>query len=587
MCAHSKSRITGLAKRLFPAFILSAFLPAVALALTPIAHTDVVPYQRIDHGSSFNFGVVAFSKAGIERVDFGISGQGYAGGAKSATAMRLNTRVASGSPGAVRSGGWEYYVTISAGEFSSNGPIRVTPTVYGNDAGSRTLPAVTMYVEGARDEPRTEAWVDPWGNGGAGTLNDDTDPFPTVAAAVAAIERANGDCDHAVMYLAEGTYNDVNEFGRGETVNTTNEWLTVTRESGARTENVKIDEHNSIWGGGRLKFQGITFTTAGRNDWALSLDGAWLDGCRLIGTNECIVQALPVREQDYVTNCYFYQTPIAFGVEQKLIRGNRLKGIRDDFGRYLTTFMDGILVVNNVVEGIYGTYEGCHSDVFQADSEIHNIIYFNNIFIDLRYQSIFADSDGNSSNIALVNNLFEFNATGSTNLRGWFFDHYDHLLLWHNTHTSRHASSAGNYDVFMAKRADCAGPMRRTNVSHIGNVWDAMHVNGRARADLGMDYLDNGNRLGNEAKYNHYMTGHTYGEHHSTGTGVINFDSPGSVTFGTPRSGSGLVNRLPSNLTGVPCDALGNVRDSRPDVGALELPRTPGMGVESHSIRAR
>ena len=48
-------------------------------ALTPIAHTDVVPYQRIQYGSSFDFGVVAFSKPGINRVDFAITGQGYTG----------------------------------------------------------------------------------------------------------------------------------------------------------------------------------------------------------------------------------------------------------------------------------------------------------------------------------------------------------------------------------------------------------------------------------------------------------------------------------------------------------------------------
>jgi len=547
------------------------FLPTVSFALTPIAHTDVVPYQRIEYGTSFNFGVVAFSKAGINRVEFVISGQGYSGGTKTSSPMTLNTRVATTSPGAERDGVWEYYVAISTSEFTSNGTITVTPTVYGNDSGTKSLPAVTLYVEGASNESPTEAWVDPWSNDGAGTLDDVTDPYPTIAAAVSAIESANGDCDYAKIYLAEGTYNDSNEFGSGETVDTTSEWLTITKESGANIENVIIDEDNSIWNGsGLVKFESVTFATDGASDWALNEDGSWLDGCRMIGTNQCIVQALPVANVDYITGCYFYQTPIAFGIEQKLARGNKLKETHDDFGRYLTNTSTGILVVNNELDENYGTYAGCHSDMFQADSEIHNIIYFCNIFTGLHYQSLFVDSDGDSSNIALVNNLFEFNDTGSTNLRGWLFDHFDHLLLWHNTSSSRHGSASGHYDLYIAKRADCVGTMRRTNVSHIGNVWDQMLMNTGAQTDLGTNYLDSGNSYGNEGKYNHYMTGSTYGENYSTGTSVIDFDTPGSATFGYPAAGSTIIDRLPSNLTGVPCDAYGNPRDSTPDVGALE-----------------
>lgn len=556
-----------------PLLLIVAATPA--WALTPIAHTDVVPFQRIEYGTSFDFGVVAFSKAGIDRVEFAISGQGYSGGKKTTSAMTLNTRVASDSPGITRSGVWEYHVTISAREFNSNGTITLAPTVYGNDSGMKALPAITMYVEGTSDERPTEAWVDPWDNDGIGTLGDETDPYPTIAAAVAAVESANGNCDYATIHLAEGTYNDSSEFGSGETVTTENEWLTITRESAASIENVEIDEDNAIWDGGNIKFQGVTFTADGKFDWALNEDGAWLDGCRLIGTNQCIVQALPVSDQDYVTSCYFYQTPIAFGIEQKLVRGNHLVGIQDDFGRYLRTFTEGILVVNNQVDGIYGDYHGCHSDVCQTDAEVHNIIYFNNIFVDLRYQSLFVDSDGDSSNIAFVNNLFEFNATGPTNLRGWLFDHFNHLLFWHNTHSSRHGSAAGHYDLILSKRADCVGTMTMTNVSYIGNVWDQKILGSRARRDMGADYLNRGNGYGNEAMYNHYMTGHTFGEHCTTGTGVIDFASPDSDTFGYPTADSGLIDAMPSNLTGVPCDAYGNKRDSFPDIGALEYTTRP------------
>jgi len=562
-------------------WLLFIILITSVSALTPIAHTDVVPRQRIEYGSSFDFGVVAFSKAGIDRVEFAISGQSYSGEVKVSREMTLNTRVASTSPGVERDGVWEYYVSISASEFSSNGMITVMPTVYGNDGGTKILNPVALYVESASDESPTEAWVDPWENDGTGTLDNSSDPFPTIVAAITAIEVANGDCDYAIVYLAEGIYNDIDEFGSGETIDTANEWLTITKESNASINSVIIDEDVSIWDGAYLKFKSVTFTTDGQWDWALMEDEVWLDGCRMIGTNECIVQALPVAQENYVTDCYFYQTPIAFGIEQKLIRGNKLEEIHDDFGRYLTDTQDGILVVNNELNQHYGTYEGCHSDCFQADSEIHNIIYFGNIFTGLHYQSMFIDSDGDSSDIALVNNLFEFDETGSTNLRGWFFDHFDHLLLWHNTHSSRHGSAAGNYDLYMAKRADCVGTMRRTSVSHIGNVWDQMLLNTGARDDMGFDYLDSGNAYGNEALYNHYMTGITYGENATTGTRVIDFYTYGSATFGYPVDGSVLIDALPSNLAVVPCDAYGNPRDSNPDIGALEystcVPMTIGQ----------
>ncbi|MBS3088949.1 hypothetical protein J4402_04205 [Candidatus Pacearchaeota archaeon] len=98
-----------------------------AIGLTPIARWDVVPYQRINAGETLNLGVVAFSKEGIDRVEFIISGQGYSGGMKTATEMSLNPQT----------GVWEYWVPLSASEFSSDGVINVEAVVYGRDGGVR------------------------------------------------------------------------------------------------------------------------------------------------------------------------------------------------------------------------------------------------------------------------------------------------------------------------------------------------------------------------------------------------------------------------------------------------------------------
>ncbi|MFC1878095.1 hypothetical protein ACFL2E_12640, partial [Thermodesulfobacteriota bacterium] len=153
-------------------------------------------------------------------------------------------------------------------------------------------------------------------------------------------------------------------------------------------------------------------------------------------------------------------------------------------------------------------------------------------------------------------------------------DEWDHLLVWHVTSGTRGSADSG-WNIWDYGDAD---PVTRTNVSYIGNVFRRFSMNRGSEAALGSDYLDSGNSNGNEALYNHFMTGTTYGENSTTGTGVINFDTPGSASFGSPRPGSVIVDRLPSNLTGVMCDALGKPRGSRSDVGALEAnpgPQTP------------
>ena len=182
------------------AFFVTLFLSSTAFALTPIARTDVVPYQRIEFGKSFNFGVVAFSKPGIDRVEFEILGQGYAGGVKRSSAMALNTRVVSEKYDGV----WEYFVPISASEFNSNGPVTVTPTVYDNEGNRRDLDPVTLIVEGASAGfNQHKAWVNPSASDGAGTVGDQTDPFPSITSAVSATQSANGGSSSGnIIYLA-------------------------------------------------------------------------------------------------------------------------------------------------------------------------------------------------------------------------------------------------------------------------------------------------------------------------------------------------------------------------------------------------
>ena len=566
---HLKSRVNSLRTYTFFAVLLFVFLPTVSFALTPIAHTDVVPYQRIEYGTSFNFGVVAFSKAGIDRVDFAISGQGYSGGTKSSSSMALNTRVASTSPGAEYPGVYEYYVTISASEFTSNGMITVTPTVNGNDGGTKSLPAVTLYVEGANDESPTEAWVDANTSDGAGTLNNDADPFPTISSAISAIETANGDCDYAVIYLAEDTYNtDIT----GSTI-TSDEWLTITRKSGADIAKVIIDEYGTSYNTNHLKMKGITLRSTGSGDKALSRDGAWIDQCRMIGPGRGYSFPHPVSGSgNYYTSSYIYA--VRFGIEGQasFVRGLDVHYLDDDFFQNKRDFM----AVNCKVDDTYGTYDENHTDIIQIYSNpFDNIIVYNLVATNIQYQSIFLNAGdgagGGSTNWALVNCLFEIRTKTPGGGRGWIHDKWNHLLLWHCTFGAYFPSDFPWGTLWLADYGNDGDDMEFDNTSFIGNVFRSLNIE-IGDAGYGNDFLDSGNSYGNEASYNHYeeTRGYEAGENYTTGTGVLDFDTPGSDTFGYPVDEAIIIDRLPSNLTGVMCDAYGNPRDSRPDVGALE-----------------
>jgi hypothetical protein len=579
---HLISRVNNLRTYTFFAVLLFLFLPTVSFALTPIAHTDVVPYQRIEYGTSFNFGVVAFSRAGIDRVDFAISGQGYSGGTKSSSSMALNTRVASTSPGAEYSGVYEYYVTISSNEFTSNGLITVTPTVYGDDAGTKELSAVTLYVEGESDESPTEAWVDMEGSDGTGTLDDDTDPFPTIASAISAIQTQNGDCDYATIYLVEDEYNT----GITGSTITNDEWLTITRASGASIENVILNQDGSSYNTTYIKVQGVTLYRSGHSRRALDTAGSWVDQCRIVGDAEAngppYSSDNPLVNEAYITSSSFYD--VSFGIIGNyidLVRGVSLGHSFDDF----TQNKSDVLFVNIRVNDIWGTYvqpaEGWHADFYQvyngscSGATRDNIIFYNVIATELQYGSIFLNgygSEGNAhTNFAFVNMFLEWR-NPTTNNRTWIFDKWNHFLMWHCTISISDTSpSSGFWKLSLSDYPDPCSPdtpHQHDNVSYIGNVLYGFDIMNNAR---GNTYLNSGNTYGNEAKYNHYETSGTNpGENYTTGRTVLDWDDPNSETYGYPMIGSSIVDRLPSNLTGVMCDARGNPRDSRPDVGALE-----------------
>ncbi len=128
-------------------------------ALTPIARWDVVPNQRITKGETLNVGVVAFSKAGIDRVTFTVSGQGYSGtNPVSATAMTHNAQT----------NVYEYWFPLNADSFSTNGVFTIQATAYGKDGGILTLPTYSFVVNATGTLAVPKAWVSTSGNNTTG-----------------------------------------------------------------------------------------------------------------------------------------------------------------------------------------------------------------------------------------------------------------------------------------------------------------------------------------------------------------------------------------------------------------------------------
>lgn len=107
-------------------FFCIAFLENAMCTLTPVARFDAVPYQRISAGEQINVGVVAFSMAGIERVEFTISGQGYKG---------ENPLVVNNMTYNPQTDVFEYWVPVKANDFTSDGVIEIEAVAIGKDGG--------------------------------------------------------------------------------------------------------------------------------------------------------------------------------------------------------------------------------------------------------------------------------------------------------------------------------------------------------------------------------------------------------------------------------------------------------------------
>jgi len=552
--------------------------------LTPIARWDVVPRQRINLGETLNCGVVAFSKAGINRVRFAISGQGYTGPATiDVTSMTFNPQTSV----------WEYWTPIHAADFQSDGIITVSATVIGKDGGVRdanTLPGkglepLELFVNRFGTLPANTAWVAVNGNDATGAVNNPARPFARMSIAMQALAAyQGGKADGGVVRLRPGNHEaDGGGIFGGETAVTQHEWITITHDpaAGGNPANTVIDRRGSgdltsMW----LKVCGLTLSAPEIINGGSSTDpdrdkrSVWLKDCTIIG-NLVSDRPFPVgsgwRGPHYYTECYITNQRRASGNGQnhRIMRNLTIINTREDI------FQAVPMGVNIYVAGV-DPGDGPdpeHADVIQSPGAVkgnavgmHNWVFYNVVATDLHYQALFSRTGAPAMDNAFVNCLFEMRTPVrpggvGTALGGM----YDHLLLWHCTFIgtgTTHKAVVGRTEIETFP----------SNSWLLGNLSVRGCLIDRYTCEVGSSLF---NQPYIEFRDNHYITpvGTTNTYNPDTVGGTISVGNPMIITntsapdFGGPAAGSILLNRITPPF--IPADAYGVPHGATADVGAL------------------
>ncbi|MCB9866871.1 MAG: hypothetical protein H6816_09600 [Phycisphaerales bacterium] len=553
--------------------------------LTPIARWDVVPRQRINAGETLNCGVVAFSKAGIDRVRFSISGAGYTGPSPiDVTVMTLNPRV----------NVWEYWIPISASDFTADGLVTIQATVIGNDGGVRdatTIPGtglepLELFINRYGSRPANVAWVDVAGNDASGAVNNPNRPFARISTAMQALATyQNGNADGALVRLRPGAHEaDNGGIFLGETAATEHEWITITNDPavGGSAANTAIDRKadsslTSDW----LAVRGLTLSGAAIINGGSSSDPdlrkrrVWLKDCIIIGGPES--RPFPVGSNwigpHYYTECFItgQRRASGNGQNQRLMRNLTITENREDVFQAVPCGIN--IFVDGVDPGDGPNPE--HADVIQSSGAVqgnaasmHNWIFYNVVATDLHYQALFTRTGAPALDNAFVNCLFEMrDPVRVGGIGSAMAGMYDHLLVWNCSFIgtgTQHETALGRPEALTIP----GGSWLMANVSVRGCLID------RYVCDVGGALFTHDDV---EFRDNHYNTPAGIGNSFTPDTtgGTITVGDPQIVTdvqspdFGAPASAaSPLVDRI--GAPPVPADARGTPRGAAADVGALE-----------------
>jgi hypothetical protein len=543
-------------------------------------------------GETLQAGVVAFSKHGIDEVQFHISGQGYSGSSpKTATSMTYNDRVDV----------WEYWVPISASEFASDGPITVEAVVIGNDGGVRDknttpgdgLESLTLYVNptwDATDQHRVgfdqRKRLHRTGEQFASR------PYRHIGVAMQALSSyQGGSADGATVRLLPGQphrrrWRGLRLRGRARGRRMDHHHATTPSFGGNKSNTKIVGQTEGDLTAYYLKAQDITLSApniinASSSDSNWTKYSVWLKDCDIEGGSSDF--EFPVgsgwRGPHYYTECLIKDQRRASGNGQnhKMMRNLTILNTREDCFQSVPYGIN--IFVDGSDPGSGSNPE--HSDVIQGppaigteNAKIHNWIWYNVVAKDLHYQGIFVRSGAVSKNNAFVNCFMEMRSPVRNELTGrgtTFGGKYDHLLFWNCTFIGTGTKNKFNLGQYEGTTSPPNG-WQLSNISVRGCVFERFRSTLSAAENQWIHNSDV------DIRDNHYITYSDSSDYslllpNSPG-GTMTTGSPGMVTntgasnFGAPSSASSpLANRISPPL--VPADAYGKAHGSSADLGAI------------------
>jgi len=304
-----------------------------------IARWDVVPEQAFT--DDLEIGVVAYHIDGIDRVEFSVEGGPW----QSVTEPSLNPRTQ------VK----EYWVRLSAGDFR-DGPVEIRAVAYPKDGKPRVLEPMTLLANA----------------GGSQNM-----PVVTLGAG-----------EHRVSDLVR----DLPKSG----------WLTIRPKPGVgRDQCVLVG--GGVWGGGRLRVQGVTWRPGPGGNMAVGQnhadDWVWLDGVKVVGHGQANTTwwTTHLWGRTFVTDSHITRVQTAFHGSAGLLlaRNVQITDIYED------TFRTMGLVVNVKIENVDRGPTNRHPDVFDFATgwTQHNVIFANIVGRQVKSQGF---AGGNMDGVAMV-----------------------------------------------------------------------------------------------------------------------------------------------------------------------------------------
>ena len=257
-----------------------------------IARWDVVPYQTFD--GEFNVGVVAFHSSGIDHVAFSVNGGAWT----NVTQMTANPQTANTSgvgvdydasgKGTYQNGVVEYWATLNAAQFATDGQVEVRAIAYPEVGTPRVLDSLYLSTNAHGTLPSLVRYVSPMGSDTTGD-GTDSNPFATIARAADAFLRGSP-VDGMYIYLAAGTYKITSTVYPHPI--TSMGWLTVTTAPGVDRVDVIIDGKDKEGYGiytNLVHYKNLTFAPSSGANLSRIFNGKagttsiWIDSCNLVG----------------------------------------------------------------------------------------------------------------------------------------------------------------------------------------------------------------------------------------------------------------------------------------------------------------